>query len=815
MKTLKKQALTTTILILILTFAALMASTQSANAAVDIPTFAFLSVQPNPIGVNEQVYVVMFMADPPPTAMGPQGDRWQGYKCIITKPDGTTEEKGPYTSDDVSGAAFAYTPTMTGTYKFQFKFPGQHIVADVNTGFGPPAHIDNNYLPSDSKVIELTVQANPIPKWQEAPAPNYWTRPIYGENRELSSFGGNWLMPAYNAMARAFDWGVAAAPNNKAPNTAHILWTKPITFGGMVGNEMPAVSYYSGLSYEQMFKPPVIINGYLYYNLYKSTYGYAPPNRLGYVCVDLSTGKELWRNMEAWIDFGQIYDYESPNQAGAQAYLWMVNGTTWTMMEAFDGTRILDIQNAPNPGGMFGSFSRAGPHGEVFVYVLDGMTNTLALWNSYKAIGPFLPTGSESWQWRPYSKISPLDGTKGYDWNVSIANLGPGQAIAQIGPGDVIYAGAGGGFLAQYGNNQWAAYDANTGATLFTSTIQRDPSIPGSSTGPIGDGVYTEYTRQTLQWNAYDIRTGQKLWTTQPYTDDWALYGSYMGQVIANGMLYHCGYDGYVHAFDVKTGQNVWNYYSGNAGFETPYGTYPFYGGFVYADGKIFGHTSEHSPVTPMWRGEKLHAIDTNTGRGLWKISGWFQHPAVADGKLLSLNGYDNKIYCFGKGPSATTASAPQTAVPKGTAVLITGTVTDQSPEAKGTPAVSDGDQERWMEYLYMQKERPASVTGVPVKLTAVGSDGSTIEIGTVTSDGSGLFKKTWTPSAEGEYTITATFYGTESYGNSYATTAVVVSAATATAAAASGTSVDIYIIVATIVILIAIALATVVLRKK
>jgi hypothetical protein len=159
----------------------------------------------------------------------------------------------------------------------------------------------------------------------------------------------------------------------------------------------------------------------------------------------------------------------------------MVNGTTWTMMEAFDGTKILDIQNAPNPGGMFGSFAKTGPNGEVYVYVLDGMSNTLSLWNSYKAIGPYMPTGSEAWQWRPYSK-GVVDGTKGYEWNKSIANLGPGQAIAQIGPGDVIYAGAGGGFLSQYGNNMWAAYDANTGATLFTSTIDRDPSVPGSST---------------------------------------------------------------------------------------------------------------------------------------------------------------------------------------------------------------------------------------------------------------------------------------------------------------------------------------------
>jgi hypothetical protein len=357
----------------------------------------------------------------------------------------------------------------------------------------------------------------------------------------------------------------------------------------------------------------------------------------------------------------------------------------------------------------------------------------------------------------------------------------------------------------------------NDGSLLWTSTIQRPAGLPGSAIGPIGEGVYTEYTRQTKQWNGYDIKTGQHLWTTEPYEEDWAVYGTYMGQMIAEGMLIHAGgYDGYIHAFDVHTGEKLWDYYSGNAGSETPYGTWPFYGGFVFADGKIFGHTSEHSPGTPMWRGEKLHAMHSDTGVGMWKISGWFQHPAVADGKLLSLNGYDNRIYCFGKGPSATTVSAPQTAVPKGTTVLITGTVTDQSPGAKDTPAVSDADQEKWMEYLYMQKECPTTLNGVPVALKATAADGITTNIGTTNSDGSGLFKMTWTPENEGIYTITATFAGTDSYGNSLATTAIVVSAAPAgdtTAAAAA--PVDLYIIAATIVILIAIALATVVLRKK
>jgi hypothetical protein len=78
------------------------------------------------------------------------------------------------------------------------------------------------------------------------------------------------------------------------------------------------------------------------------------------------------------------------------------------------------------------------------------------------------------------------------------------------------------------------------------------------------------------------------------------------------------------------------------------------------------------------------------------------------------------------------------------------------------------------------------------------------------------MFKKAWTPTTEGEYTIKATFDGTESYGNSFATTAVVVSSSvTAATQSSSGASLDLYIVSATIVTLIAIIVATIVLRKK
>jgi len=765
-----KVEVTAVIFVLVLTIATtLMTFLPIANAA-EFNTYAFLSVAPNPIGVDQTATIVMWLSDLPPTAMGAQGDRWEGFEVAITKPDGSKETLGPYESDPVGSAWTLYPVDQIGTYTLQFSFPGQQIVG-VNF-FGMP--FDDTYRASVSPIVELVVQEDPLPGWPaNPPTDDYWERPLDALNHDWHVLGSNWLMTGYDTTDRAFDGGCAYAPNNRAPNSAHIMWTKPITFGGLSG-DYDSTGYYVGLSYEQMFKPPVIINGVLYYNT-------GAPPRYGCTAVDLLTGEEIWQKNYT-ISFGQIFDYESPNQHGTIAYLWEVVGggggwfgpalpATWKMYDAFTGNWILDIGDVPSGTTAF------GPHGELLVYVLNAQGNWLAMWNSTLAIPPPAPTGSEYWQWRPDNyRGQTLNGTVGIQWNVTVPAV-PGQSIRVV-LDDIIFATAGGpGFFGMPSSPYtFVAYDRYTGEQLWVATQTR-PDVPAPRSilvsQPVRDGVLTEYVQETMQWYGYDWSTGENIWVTDSYENAFGMYAT--GNLIGYDRLYTSGYDGIVHCYNLTTGELLWEYSSGNAGFVTPYGTWPFWNGLTIADGKVFACTNEHSPGAPIWQGEKLHVIDAYTGESVWNISGLFQQGQAADGYYTTLNGADNQIYCFGKGPSATTVSAPLTAATLGSSIMVTGTVTDQTPASKDTPAMSDESMSAWMEYLHMQMPCPEDATGVTVKLTAIDPNGNFQDISEVTTDLSGTFGKSWIPPVPGEYFIMAEFEGSASYGSSFDTTYLTV----------------------------------------
>jgi outer membrane protein assembly factor BamB len=783
-------------------------ATLSVKAENTVSTFAYIAAEPNPVGVGQQLQVVAWVEPLPPTPF----DVHSNLTITINEPGGTTKTEGPLTTNQAGTTYIAYTPTTTGTYTFVLKYGGE-FYADVN----------QQYTPSTSPAVNVTVQEEAIKPYPSAALPtNYWTQPINALNREWAPIAGDWLMRGYNATYHLFDGPGGFNPYSQAPLTSHLMWTKPVSTGGIVGGDQHDTSYYSGHSYEPYLTPPIIMAGKLYYDVYPSNFvstGAYP----GFVCVDLRTGQELWE-INASICVGQEYNFVSGNQMGVVGpYLWDLSSTTWKMYDASTGGLVLSFANALPAGALLTPFPVMGDDGTMYVYFLnggDGTNGWLALWNSTKAfwengiiVHNFL--GGPEPAWRPTPGT--YNWTKGMQWNVTMPNVGGVQAYVGLASG-VLVAGTG-GFNPL--NATYAGYDMSTGQQIWVKNIPVEASL---LTTAFGDGVFVIFDAGLRTFSGFDVTTGNKLWVTD--TPLGAPWGTYVGEnpLIANGTLYVGSYDGYMYGFSIATGKEIWKSYGENSGIETPYGTYPFWYGPMLANGVVYMGTGEHSPTQPLERGEKLFAFDASSGRQIWNISGLIDLSAIADGYLVGYNAYDNQIYCFGKGPSKTTVTAPNIGVTTETPVTITGAVTDISAGSQqqavamnfpnGLPCVSDASMSPWMEFVYMQQPCPANVTGVPVTISVLDSNGNQYSIGTAMSDASGTYSLTWTPEIDGNFTVYASFAGSESYYPSSAEAHFYASAApTATPPPTPqpASLADIYFLPMSIGIIIAIVVATIV----
>jgi hypothetical protein len=812
--------------VLLLTFGAILATLPTIYAhdpPWQTPTWAYMSVAPKTVGVGQQIIVVMWLNDYPRTAVGAYGDRWDNYYIDITAPDGSQETLGPFTSDPVGSAYTNYTPNQVGEYTFVFRFEGDTLTGEPEPPggflwFGGDVFLGDIYLPSTSDPVTLTVQQDPIAEYEETPLPeDYWTRPIYGANRDWYKVAGNWMGGAAQNVGPTTNFGYGTGPES-----AHVMWAKQYWDGGVMDTRFGDISYYTGLSYETFaLVPPIIMNGRLYYNV-------LTPPRYGWYCVDLRTGEELYFHnttgpikgmtnnyptmsgsdfdfsgilAEGMLTFGQIYDYESPNQHGGLPYLWSnelvgsVYGgtgasTTWQMFDAFTGNYICSIANVSMAGTMV-----YGKDGSILYYNVDTMNNRLTVWNTSRAIWyKEAYDSNQYWMWRPYLNQT-FDGNNGFSLDVSIPSL-PGRALA-IREGEYIIGGTSGknngtsiteGTLwaislqpGAEGTLLWQ-YDYVPPETVIPDTVGGGVFGFGLMAGPVvdpEDGVFLFSQSMTRERWGFDLETGEMLWGPTDPGPAWDYYG--MSNTIYDGKLFSYGYGGVLIAYDVKTGQELWRWSSGTVGLETFYENVPLSLGCI-ADGKIYLYSSEHSPSQPLRRDANIWCIDTDTGELLWKIQCWASNLAIADGYIVTVDHFDNRVYCYGKGPSETTISVQDDSVAKGDSIMITGSVTDQSAGAAGTPAIADAYMEDWMEYMYQQRPMPGDAQGVTVKLYAIDPNGNYQDIGEATSDIWGNYGKSWTPPVEGDYMIMAEFEGSASYGGSSDSTYVTVGPAVSAA---------------------------------
>ena len=894
MNKIKRQNLVILIVsILLLSIAIPFANLQSADAHTPpwkIISYAYMVPAPNPVGVGQTIAIVMWIDDPLPSATVTNDIRRHDYTLTITAPSGKIDSQHwDVIEDTTSVQYYQYTPSEIGEYTLKFDYPEQT--------YEWSGAYQGDIFTAASKTITLTVQEEPIPANIDSyPLPTeYWTRPIEGQNTYWFSIASNWLGRPYITGAGA-SYGIPGAyqPYGQAPNSAHVMWTKPIQFGGVVGGAdtaIPGEMYYSGLSYNVRFGNPIIMQGMLFY---QEPYGNAGGSGglFGtggdYVAVNLQTGQEEWRIDPAATgtmlvpSFGYLYSYENENQHGVlpngllvAPYTYGGTPTPFGMMggisawAAYDpSTGKLTSMNITNiPSGV----ATSGPSGEYLIYTLTNLGSNsnpnwyLAQWNSSNVFGGNQGMmGAGNW----YSGTVNANTPSAYDWNISIPSLkgtgwNVGQASLSVLPlvsldnMMLLTQGSFGGHPGDYGATittdpgnitAISLQSGSTGHVLWSQTYQPEP---GNNTRLITEwdpdnGVFIFADKETMTHSGYSLNNGNQLWGPTVLTDDFTTDYNYMAiglERAAYGKLYYAGYAGILYCYDTTNGDLLWTYGNGGegnstlSGFVTPYGRYPIFVSVV-ADGKVYLDTTEHSPNSPLYKGALYRCINATDGTELWTILDYGNQmyggqAAVADGYLTTLNSYDSQIYCFGKGPSAMTVDAPTAAVQLGQSLVIRGTVTDIAAGTKqteqagrfpnGVPAVSDESQGAWMEYVYMQKPRPMDTVGVPVTISVVDANGNYRDIGTATSNSDGFYAMNWMPDIEGQYTVYASFAGSESYWPSHAVTSFAVDPAPATPSpteAPLSSMADAYFVPAVAGIIIAIAivgivLALLLLRKR
>jgi hypothetical protein len=764
-----------------------------------IISYAYIAPAPNPVGVDQTEFVVMWVDTPMPSASVMNDIRRHDYKLTITAPDGTEEIRTwDVVTDSTSIQYTTFVPDQAGEYTLLFEYAGQ--VYEWGGSYS------GDVFTSASATATVTVQEEPLPQATTSyPLPKeYWTRPIEGQNTDWWSISSNWLNGPSIPTGETATGGAGYArfqPDGIGPNSPHIMWTKPIQDGGVVGGSgfhAPGTTYYMGGSYNVRFGNALVMHGRIYYELPWGNSGSGG----GWMCVDVRTGEEIWYNAEMGVSlpeptFGYLFDYDMYNQHGVvPSNGWLISQggrpTSWNFIDPLTGKNAsLVVENVPSGIEVLGGL------GENIRYVWNSAGKWLAQWNSSKVFD------DES------SGTRDADTPSAYDWNVTIPTVGAGSwsiwreaslddklLLMQGSLGT--HVGVFGGSISSDGANVTAIslQPTERGRVLWSKHYDVAPNnVSREITAWDPElGVFIMEDKETMVHYGYSLADGNLLWTN---TDPVDVYDTLRSvSRAAYGKLYMAGFGGILYCYDIETGDTLWTYGNGGegnstfAGLETAWGHYPIFVD-VIADGKVYLATTEHSPGSPYYKDAEYRCINATTGEEIWTMMGWgtgmyaAQYDVVADGFFLYLNCYDMQVYSVGKGPSATSVTAGPEVSVEGDSVLVKGFVTDiatgtlQDEQAArfpdGVPAVSDESMGDWMEYVYMQKPKPAEVTGVEVIVYVLDPNSNYYEVGRATSDENGFFRCAFEPEVPGVYTVIAQFEGSESYWPSHAVTALNV----------------------------------------
>ena len=623
-------------------FAVPLANAQH-NPGWNIQTFAYVNAAPNPVGVGQKVDILIWVDKPRNSAALANAYRMHKYNLTIVDSDNAVVKSEIWETviDTTSSQYYAWTPTVVGNYTLIFTFPG------FKASDYPSSATESNdtYLPSSASTI-LTVQEEPIPDpITSYPLPQeYWTRPIYGENTDWWAISSNWLGTGSGVLT---GWsfsqgGIDRDPiDGVGPQTGHIMWTKPIELGGVVGgtentrDDLNGNTWFEGSAYSQRYQNPIIVAGMLIYNPPLSFTGTSSGPT---TAVDLRTGKVIWKRADVPpISFAYIYDVENPQQHGVYPAL-LATANFARIFDAYTGEPLVNVTGVPSGTQVL------GPQGEYLRYVLSNAGTTsspdwrLLQWNSTKlwtGTGWSNPTSSglspawntrttTTWAWqntttwingsRTITSVNVTTTTTDvyggngtteiysrYDWNTTIPwrNSMPNSgtfapSIVAAFYNDMILFRNGslpGLTPAGFGPTSQTPYSyfgvslkpATLGNITWIETYTPPPNnitVVGGVVDPVSR-VFTETYKETTQHVGYSMDTGKRLWTTEGQA---ALdyYGNpsipWISSLAAYGKLYSSGYGGLIYAYDMPTGKLLWTYGNGGEGNSTNSGRYLAYG---------------------------------------------------------------------------------------------------------------------------------------------------------------------------------------------------------------------------------------------
>jgi len=785
-----------------------------------IPTYAHLNVFPNPIGVGQQITLGIFLSTPLETSGRPTNLTVQ-----VVPPTGANITLGPYTGDTTGGTVAYYTPDQVGNYTFQLFYLGERL-GTATSGYGSLINAPSNSLP-----VTVTVQQEPVvpgAAFPFTPLPTqWWQTPISAQNSQnWYTISGPWLGLAAKTFAQTGSYNQTSYYNPYTEDVAagHVLWTKPWLVGGVAGGvtggDEAKGHFWSTFQYTPRYAP-VCMNGIIYSTWY--TFSMSAGAQQGIKAISLYTGEDLWLiNTTNTLRCGmQFYAYTVNDYGVRGPWIWSTgtlppeitggstpsnnSGTQWNLWDGMTGKYVMSVVNGSalsleqdDNGNLIGYFLNSTSGAQIVAGNGRVGTNQLA-----NITGPHITAVNMTVAMGATSTFSPGANTframkTGYIWdkpsasNISGVTISPALALSAITGDELVLTG---GYVHGQGVGSeqpgWftmAGMNKNTGEMLWAKnyTYATDKwLLPFTRTGvAYADGYILQLNLVSLVVDGYRTSDGVQAWEKTLTGINGAagnIYNTFgIKTNIGPGVVVWAGLGGDIWCQEVSTGNVVWQTNTteliGSSGLETPYNVWPLWS-FTSSCGSnnIQYLAIGHEYDAPLFRGAQLLAVNITDGSLVWsELSTSVESTIIAYGKLVTLNAYDNQLYCFGKGPSAITVNAPSVGVTTSTPITITGSVMDTSTGTKqqqtaslypnGLPCISDESQSLFMEAVYQQQPMYNNMTGVPVTISVIDSNHNQRDIGTTTSDVMGNFGLTWTPDISGDYQVIATFKGSNSY---------------------------------------------------